>query len=50
MTAAQAAHDVASGGLPRVIVVTGTDTDVGKTVVTAAVCASRRATWPRWLA
>ena len=26
--------------LPRVIVVTGTDTDVGKTVVTAAVCAT----------
>lgn len=25
--------------LPRVVVVTGTDTDVGKTVVTAAVCA-----------
>ncbi len=43
MTAAQAAHDVASGGLPRVIVVTGTDTDVGKTVVTAAVCATVRA-------
>jgi dethiobiotin synthetase len=28
------------GPLPRVIVVTGTDTDVGKTVVTAAVCAT----------
>lgn len=26
-------------GLPRVVIVTGTDTDVGKTVVTAAVCA-----------
>jgi dethiobiotin synthetase len=34
---------VAPGGLPRVIVVTGTDTDVGKTVVTAAVCATLRA-------
>ncbi|TQM62490.1 dethiobiotin synthase [Humibacillus xanthopallidus] len=32
-----------AGGLPRVIVVTGTDTDVGKTVVTAAVCATLRA-------
>jgi dethiobiotin synthase len=28
-----------SGGLPRVVVVTGTDTEVGKTVVTAAVAA-----------
>jgi dethiobiotin synthase len=28
------------GDLPRVVVVTGTDTDVGKTVVTAAVCAT----------
>ena len=34
---------VGLGGLPRVIVVTGTDTDVGKTVVTAAVCATVRA-------
>ena len=34
---------VAPGGLPRVIVVTGTDTDVGKTVVAAAVCATVRA-------
>ncbi|HET8986921.1 MAG TPA: ATP-dependent dethiobiotin synthetase BioD, partial [Humibacillus sp.] len=31
-----------AGVLPRVIVVTGTDTDVGKTVVTAAVCATLR--------
>jgi len=30
-------------GLPRVVVVTGTDTDVGKTVVTAAVVATARA-------
>src|SRR4051812_34025870 len=30
-------------GLPRVLVVTGTDTDVGKTVVTAAVVATGRA-------
>ncbi|HET7800069.1 MAG TPA: dethiobiotin synthase [Humibacillus xanthopallidus] len=30
------------GSLPRVVVVTGTDTDVGKTVVTAAVCATLR--------
>jgi dethiobiotin synthetase len=35
---------VTAGDLPRVIVVTGTDTDVGKTVVTAAVCATLRAT------
>lgn len=30
-------------GLPRVVVVTGTDTDVGKTVVTAATAATMRA-------
>ncbi|WP_374969987.1 dethiobiotin synthase [Terrabacter sp. BE26] len=31
---------MSSGPLPRVLVVTGTDTDVGKTVVTAAVVAT----------
>ena len=32
-----------SGSLPRVIVITGTDTGVGKTVVTAALCATLQA-------
>jgi dethiobiotin synthetase len=34
---------MAEGVLPKVLVVTGTDTDVGKTVVTAAVVATLRA-------
>jgi len=33
---------VTAGELPRVIVVSGTDTEVGKTAVTAAVCAALR--------
>ena len=43
MTGGRSTPPVAAGGLPRVIIVTGTDTDVGKTVVTAAVCATVRA-------
>ena len=49
MTDGQTGHPVVAASvvtpvaLPRVIVVTGTDTVVGKTVVTAAVCATLRA-------